>query len=327
MTSASGSEPGPALSVVIVTDTLETIARTLEKLRAQTVAERIELLLVTPDAAGLDVDSAEMDAFWGTQVVEVEEISSLSRAREPGIRMAKAPIVAMAESHTYHEPGWAEALLEAHRGPWTVVGPGVTNANPGFALSWANLFLDYGPWLEPEAGREMTDLPGHNSSYERSALVTYGPELSSLLEAESFLHADLRAKGHRLWMEPGARMAHLNVTLPSSWLRERIEAGRRFGAARAAGWSWPQRLLYAAASPLIPLVRLPRMVPVWRRCRARNPLPSGLFPALVVSLIASALGELLGYAFGSGDSTERLSLIELKKEAHLRPQEHLGEAV
>ncbi|MGH2957533.1 MAG: hypothetical protein ACRDL6_11115, partial [Solirubrobacterales bacterium] len=152
------------------------------------------------------------------------------------------------------------------------------------------------------------------------------PELKQLLEAETLLHEDLRRKGHRLWMEPGARMTHLNVTLPSSWVGERVGAGRRFGAARAANWSWPHRLLYAAASPLIPLVRLRRMVPVWRRCRRRNDLPRGFLPALLFSLVVSAYGEFLGYLLGAGSSTERrLSRMELRKEEHLRRSEPLAE--
>jgi len=324
---ASGAEGGPDLSVVIVTDTLETIARPLRNLRAQTIADRIELVLVTAHGSELDVNAPELQAFWGTRVVK-DDIDFLASAREPGVRAGTAPIVAFAESHTYHHPRWAEALLEAHQGPWAAVGPGVSNANPTFASSWAALILDYGPWLEPEAGEEMADLPGHNSAYKRPVLTSYGPELKQLMMAETLLHEDLRRKGHRLWMEPAARMSHLNVTLPSSWLGERVGAGRRFGAARAAGWSWPRRLLYAAASPLIPLVRLPRMVPAWRRCRRRHELPRGLVPALLLSLVISAYGELLGYLFGSGESAEaRLSRMELRKEEHLRRGELLAERV
>lgn len=325
MTMASGADRGPDLSVVIVTDSLETIAKPLRNLGAQTIADRIELVLVRPRDTELDLDAPELQPFWGAHEVEVDDISSLSWARDPGVRAARAPIVALTESHSYQEPRWAEALLQAHQGPWAAVGPAIANANPTFASSWANLILDYGPWVEPEEGAEMADLPGHNSSYRRSILTSYGPELKQLLEAETVLHEDLRRKGHRLWLEPDARMTHLNVTLPSSWLRERVGAGRRFGAARAADWSPPRRLLYAAASPLIPLVRLPRMMPIWRRCRRRNELPRGLFPALLFSLVASAYGEFLGYLLGSGRSTEVLSRMELKKEEHLRRSEPLAE--
>jgi hypothetical protein len=309
----------PELSVILVTDGLETIDRTLRHLRKQTVLDRIELVLVVPEGVRINATAPALEGFWDTSIVEVEEISSLSWAREPGIRAARAPVVALAESHTYHGPGWAESLIEAHRGPWAAVGPGVGNANPRYASSWANLFLDYGPWLEPEAGREMDALPGHNTSYDRQLLLAYGADLKHLLEIEAFLHADMKSMGFRLWMEPRARLGHLNVTRPSSWIRERIIAGRRFGGARAAGFSPLRRTTYAAGSPLIPLIRGARMVPVWRRCARVHRLPRALLPALLLSLLLSAFGEFLGYAFGSGDSMRRLSRIELHRERHVRP--------
>jgi hypothetical protein len=317
--SAAGSGREPELSVVLVTDGLETIGRTLRHLRKQTAADRIELVLVVPERVRIDRADSRVEGFWDVSIIEVDEISPLSWSREPGIRAARAPIVALAESHTYHGPGWAEALIEAHRGPWAAVGPGVSNANPRYAASWANLFLDYGPWLEPETGREMDVLPGHNTSYDRRVLLGYGAELKHLLETEAFLHADMRSKGLRLWMEPRARLGHLNVTRPSSWVRERVLAGRRFGAVRTAGLSPARRAVYAAGSPLIPLIRGVRMVPIWRRCARVHRLPRALAPALVLSLLLSAFGEFVGYVFGGGDSIGRLSGIELHREDHVRP--------
>jgi hypothetical protein len=306
---------------VLVTDGLETIGRTLRHLQKQTVADRIELVLVVPEEVRINRSDSRLEGFWGISIVEVEEISSLSWSREPGIRAARAPVVALAESHTYHGPVWGEALIEAHRGPWVAVGPGVSNANPRYASSWANLFLDYGPWLEPDAGREMDVLPGHNTAYDRRILLTYGADLKHLLETEAFLHADMRSKGFRLWMEPRARMGHLNVTRPSSWIRERILAGRRFGAARAVCVSPGRRAIYAVGSPLIPVIRAARIVPVWRRCARVHRLPRALPLALLLSLLLSAFGEFLGYAFGSGDSMRQLSRIELHREDHIRPLE------
>jgi hypothetical protein len=165
----------------------------------------------------------------------------------------------------------------------------------------------------------MDVLPGHNTSYDRRLLLAYDADLKQLLETESLLHADMRSKGLRLWMEPRARMGHLNVTRRSSWVRERILAGRRFGAVRVAGLSPARRAIYAAGSPLIPLIRGARMVPIWRRCARVHRLPRALAPALLMSLLLSAFGEFVGYAFGSGDSIRQLSRIELHREDHVRP--------
>ena len=308
---------GAELSVVIVCDRLETIAKPLEHLREQTLADRIELVVVIPRDSPDASQELETRPFHAARMVTIERLVSLSWARASGVRAATAPIVVFVESHSYPEPGWAEALLAAHRDRWAAVGPGVTNANPENPVSWANLLLDYGLWLEPEEGAEIEDLPGHNSSYKREILLDYDPDLERLLEAESFLHEEMRGSGNRLWLEPGARLQHLNITKLSSWFPERIAAGQRYAGARAHGWSPARRALYAVASPLIPAVRMARILPVWRRCARSQRVPALILPAVVAALVASAFGEFLGYVVGSGDSMERLSRLELHKEDHL----------
>jgi hypothetical protein len=138
-----------------------------------------------------------------------------------------------------------------------------------------------------------------------------------LLEAELVLQGDLRRRGHRLWLEPRARLAHLNVSRSSSWLAERFWTGRFFAAARSHGWPPGKRLLYVAGSPLIPLVRARRLAPVRRRCARRGPLPRLFGPALVLALAVSAVGELVGYLLGPGGSKAELTRIELYRERYV----------
>ncbi len=313
--------PAPQLAVVVVCDRLVTIAKTLGHLRAQTAPELLEVVIVAPFDGELAREDLSREPFGAVQVVEIDQLVSLSWARAAGVRAARAPLVAFVESHSFPEPDWAVALVDAHAGPWAAVGPALLNANPTRSLSWANLLLDYGPWLEPSEGRELDDLPGHNSSYKRDVLLGFGDELDRLLEAESFLHEALRSEGHRLWLEPQARLEHVNVTLVSACLPERLAAGQRFAGARAHGWSLARRVLYVFASPLIPMIRMTRVLPDWRRCRRTQGLPALTLPVSAVLLIVSAAGEMLGYATGSGDSMERLSRIELNKERFVTPAE------
>jgi glycosyltransferase involved in cell wall biosynthesis len=306
----------PVLSVVVVTDGYETIRKTLRHVAAQAIAARIELVVVVPRGVAIPRDEPELAGLWGVQVVEIESIESLSWARAPGIQAATAPVVVLTESHVYPEPGWAEALLAAVDEGWAVVGPGVTNANPNSVVSWANLFIDYGPWIGG-GRRELVDLPGHNSAYRREVLVELGDELGELLEAEYFMHARLRERGHRLLLEPAARMRHVNVSRLGSLLLERYNTGRRFGGARGRTFSPARRLLYAVGSPLIPLVRLPRILRDVERSGLRGELLPRMLPALLFGLVVSACGELVGYLAGPGDSMLHLSRIELHKERYL----------
>ena len=316
-------QSSPEMSVVIVTDRYETIHKTLRHLRTQTVKDHLEVVIVAPSAEQLDLDYSELKDFLQVRVVEIGRLQSLSWARAAGVRQASAPVVGFVESHSYPAPGWADALIEAHRQPWAAVGPAVSNANPKTAISWASFLLDYGRWFEPAAAGEIDDLPGHNSSYKRQTLLDYGSELEAMLEAESMLHRDLRAQGYRLYLEPKAKIIHLNISLLSSWIPERFHAGRRFAAARARLWSPLRRLLYAGGSPLIPLVRLPRILGDIRRSAKRRALLPKVLPALIVSLIVSAVGEMIGYAFRSGDSMEKLSRLELNKIPHLAKRDRV----
>jgi hypothetical protein len=318
---------GPDLSFVLVTDSFERIARTVGHLRNQRGREGIELVLVIPRGASLDVNKPELLDFHGVQLVEVPSIESLSWARVPGVRRARAPVVALGETHSFPQTGWAEALLAAHAAEWDAVGPGITNANPSTMLSWANLFLDYGIWIEPTEPTEMDDLPGHNSSYRAAVLAPYSDdELMHLFEAETILHLDLRERGHRLLLEPAARLAHTNVTRWSSTFRERFAAGQRFAAARAQRFSPARRLAYALGSPLIPFIRFPRILREMRRCGRRGELLPRILPELCTCLVISALGELWGYLAGSGSSMQHLSKIELDKLPHLRRGDSLVDA-
>ncbi|HYN89764.1 MAG TPA: glycosyltransferase [Ardenticatenaceae bacterium] len=321
------SEPGSALmSVVIVTDTYSSIRKTMRHLRAQTVNDRLEVVIVAPSRDALGLDESERDGFQRVQVIEVGPLESLSWARAAGIRQASAPLVALAENHCYPDPHWAEALVEAHQQPWAAVGPAIGNANPDTLVSWSNLYIDYGPWVEPVPAGEIDDLPGHNSSYKRALLLEYGDRLETMLEAETTLHWDLRARGYRLYLEPEARTLHLNVSLPSSWLAERFWTGRRFAAARAQNqhWSPLKRAAYAGGAPLIPLVRLARL---WPQVRRRPALFPRILPALMVGLAVSAAGEMVGYALGSGISMEKTVAVEMDKGAHLVSAERQAEWV
>src|SRR5437867_12164339 len=111
------SSAAPALSVVLATpDDYETIRLTLQYLRAQTACRQMEVVLVAPSE--LRIPYGALGPFWGHQLVSAGAVTSVARANAAGVRVARAPIVALGEDHCFPEPGWAEALIAAHRGPW-----------------------------------------------------------------------------------------------------------------------------------------------------------------------------------------------------------------
>jgi hypothetical protein len=299
--------------IIITPDTFETIRTTVGHLVAQTIASRIELVICTPMPDELAMDERAVIGLHSVRVVRSAPLSTSGPTRARGAREATAPIIVYSEDHCYPDPGWAEALLAAHREPHAAIGPAVRNANPESLVSWADLLMGYGPWIAPGRGGVVTLLPGHNSSYKRDVLLTYGPELDALMEAETVLFWDLQRRGHTLYFEPRAIVAHVNFSRLSIWFPVQWDTSRSFSAMRALAWSYPRKLAFALASPLIPLLRLTRIV----RSALRNGLGltsvAKVLPLLMAGLTVDAAAQATGTLAGPGVSTMRMSAREFHR--------------
>ena len=143
---------------MLATDTYETIRPVLSALRRQACAREIEPIIVLLGGDVSTVRLEDLSAFPHAKVVG--SVNYLSEARAAGIRAASAPIVFIGETHTYPEPGWAEALLTAFNSPWAAVVPAIGNANPKRAASWASYLFDYGTGTKSAFGgdRRSSDL-------------------------------------------------------------------------------------------------------------------------------------------------------------------------
>jgi hypothetical protein len=301
----------PALSYVIPCGTWRHVERVVECLLAQDEADRIELVLAAPEEIEHEVPAHAREQFWGVKVVAAEP-REMHEARARGLLGATAPFAVIGETHCYPQPGWARAFLAAvGEGTWDAIGPQIVNANPATGLSWANLVLDYGPFMRPARG-EATALPGQNSGVRTALLERYRADLGERMRMPYLFFATLRGAGARLFVEPAARSAHLNVTDRRAWLAERFGAARIFATDRSSEWPRWRRLVYTAGSPAIPLLRLRRALRDLRRGGA----PLRAVPPLLGGLLASGLGEAVGYAFGTGDSEPRIFLVELDREAY-----------
>jgi hypothetical protein len=306
------------LSVLLATDDLSTVTEMLARLRAQRAAQKIELVLAVPRRVLEDEETTNLNGFHSVRVVDADPADGTAAARAAAVFAASAPVVVQAETHCFPEPGWAEALIGAHREPWAGVGPELCNDNPESATSWGGLLVDYYRWVAPATPGPADDIPGHNSSYKRSVLLEYGSDLPRALEVESVMHWDLRAKGHRLCMEPRAKVRHRNITRPAAAIAEHFHSGRLFGASRARSWHLARRILHAVSAPLVPIVRMTRVARKFRQKGERPDLPRGTMAMAFVMFIAHATGEVTGYFRGSGHSAVQLGEYEVHKNHYVR---------
>lgn len=312
----------PALSVILATPHgFDTIRKTIRHLRTQTVKHLLEIIIVAPSASFLNADESELGAFCRFQILEADSMTSTGSANAKGIRQATAPVVALAEDHAFPAPGWAEALIAAHRNPWAAVGPVIRNPNdPKNVIAWADILIGFGEYLAPRESGVVERLPGNNSSYKRDLLLNYGPQLETMMETETLIHKDLRQKGYQLYLDSGAQVSHLNFEKLASFLKIKYFSGRIFGAARARGWSLGYRLFYVWGTPLIPLVRYRRYKKHWNSLRKHQKLPWGVLPMAWGGLVISAMGEMIGCYFGAGQTVAKREKFEFDRITHLKKQ-------
>lgn len=312
------SAGGLALSVVLPTDTWETIRPVIERLRRQTLPERVEVVLVVPSGRAAGVERMHREGFGGFVVVETGSIIPLNGARAAGVRAASAPFVFLGETHSYPKPGWTAAIVAAaDRDTFAVVVPVFGNANPNGVLSWAGFLSDYGVWKHGRTGGEIALIPTFNSVYRRSVLLELGDRLESALTHGDELVLGLRAAGHRAILEPAAQLDHVNVTQPAAWMRERLSTGWMIGANRGRRWGWGRRIAYAAAWPLIAAVLAARVLPTVREIDGARRAPIGTAAMMIAAAGLKALGEAVGYLFGACERVEaRADELEVHRLAY-----------
>jgi hypothetical protein len=197
-------------------------------------------------------------------------------------------------------------LAASTSGSWTVIGPSVANANPRSAFSRAATWVNCGHWMGSPPRGPSDNVPGHNSAYRREALLALGDGLEDCLEAGWQLQTELCARGGRLFLEPEACIEIVSASRPVRFVVRFFRLGRLVAAQRRRHWALTRRLGYAAGAPLIPLVRLSRIVGDALR-RGPDHAQWQLLPWVVLALVASATGEMIGYLFGGGAPTKLTS--------------------
>jgi len=311
--------------VLAASGSYDVIRKTVHFLLRQSIREQMELVIVTPSAERLESDADDLARFGAFKIVETGVPVSIGKANAEGIRQATARVVVMAEDHAFPEKNWASALVAAHRSDWAAVGPVVHNGNPGSLVSWADFLIGYGPWMAGTKPGDVAFLPGHNTSYKRDVLLEYGPALEAMMEAETVLHWDLKAQGYKIHLDENARIRHWNFSRMSSWLAAMFYGGRVFAGSRMREerWSGLHKFLYTAGSPLIPAVRFIRLYPKLSQTGKSFSGRLALALMLLPGLALDGLGQMLGYAIGTGNAKTRLVRLEYDRSRHLNEADRI----
>jgi len=309
------------LTVVIVMPRgFDELAEALRHLQAQSRPEAIEVVLVHTPARVHEIDPAAFRMFGHFIAVPVASVPTVASGFVAALAAATGDVVAQMEDHVLLDPGWAEATLVAHEGPWAAVAPRLRNANPATATSWASFVASFASAIVASPREPIDAGPGHNTSYKRQVLLQYRDQLPRLYQSERVFHYRLHSDGHRILHDPRVRQAHINISLPRTALSHAFLGGVLFGAYRSATMSGAEKAARSLGAPLVPPLRFWR---TWRMLHssADVAMPVTAWALLTLLLMAHAAGEVAGYWRLVGDIEAQYEQFELHRLAGLRSDE------
>jgi glycosyltransferase involved in cell wall biosynthesis len=295
----------PRVSVVIPAVSSPTyLERTLAELTRQQAETGAEILVA--DRLGTATAELVSRKFPRVLVVPCPPSSSVPELRVAGIRASRASIVATLDDHCIPAPDWLRRIVAAHDGPYLAIGGLIENGATERLVDWAVFLCEYSRHFGPQPSGIADDLPGPNVSYKREALV----HLDDLLCAGSWemaWHDRLKEKGFPLFRDSAIVVHHRQLFSIREFAMQRFHYGRSFAGQRAERMPVGQRALLAMASVVLPPLLLGRIArAVFARRRHRGTLLKAT-PLLLVFLLSSTIGELLGCLAGPGESLQRVA--------------------
>lgn len=314
----------PVLSVALQScDNLNTQKTTLGHLRNQTIAEQLEIIIVSPSVDDLDSIRELLGAFQGYKLVTSSIEAGLSVMRGLGIQYAAAPYIAFGEDHCAPHPTWAEKILEAFDLPeqYDGVGVAVHNANPKSMLSWANFAFGYLNWMAPVKNCEVQMIPNSNGVFRKSALDVFGDDLLAMFGREGGLQEKMAARGSKFIQYPDAKVYHKNLALWSStWgLRYNVGANLAHAMITKKKMSMPVRIIRSLFTPLDGAFRMLKIVKRLTQ-RGYRLTPKILIGGAIASTM-HAMGMLIGLWTGGEGAEAKLLWMEFHRDQHMLPGE------
>lgn len=298
-------EGAPDVSIVIAAASgWAPLAKCLAALARQQGAVTAEIIVAA--AAGSEIPRLVGEQYPRVRTVVLDRDPSVPRLRAAAIHAARGGIVAITEDHCIPSPDWYQSIQRAHEGrEAAAIGGAVDNAATSRLVDWAVYFCEYSRFASPMRPGETDDLPGPNVSYKHPVLR----ELREFVADEyweTFVHDELRGRGHQLWCDPSIRVDHCVHFRFGPFMVERYHYGRAYAGRRNPALGWAGRFRYAVLSPLlIPVfvLRVGRNVLSRRRHWSRF---ARTLPMVCCFAAAAAAGEGVGYVLGGGRSALRL---------------------
>jgi len=219
----SRGEP-PRISVIVPTrDRPQALARCLEALADQTVADTLEVIVV---------DDGSIAARDVREIVNLRRHARLvpgagagpAAARNSGAQHARGAALCFTDDDCVPDEEWAERLAEAlGRGADAAAG---TTLSGGGALAEASEFVAHAPAVAAGDG-SMQFAPSNNLACKRTVFETirFDESYPTAAGEDREWCARLNAAGYVLRLEENARVVHHQDLTPGRFLRQQFRYG------------------------------------------------------------------------------------------------------
>jgi glycosyltransferase involved in cell wall biosynthesis len=135
----------PDVSVVVASfNERDAIERCLASLERQETSRSFEVIVIDSSIDGTD---AVARRFPFVRVFHFPERKYCGDARNEGLALARADVIAFLDADCFVENDWIEAIFRAHQSPYLAVGGVIENGAPESLLAWAYYFCEFNLWL------------------------------------------------------------------------------------------------------------------------------------------------------------------------------------
>jgi len=253
--------------------------------------------IIVVDGSGRNEVRQFSKDFTTVRFLRFSAQTNVPRLWSAGVFSAQGEIVALIIENCLPAPDWARRILSAHSAPWPAIGGAIEIDPQASLVDWAVYFCRYSRYMLPFSPRFLDDLPADNCSYKREALGQVRGLMSDGFW-ETFIHHDMGSRGEKLLSDPSPVVTYRGGISGWTFFRRRYIHGRYFGARRGRAFTLAQRLVRAAASPVVLFLLLTHIAGrTWKNGRHRSRLLATL-PLIFCFVLAWAAGEGLGYLTG-----------------------------
>lgn len=281
------------------------LERCLRALHTQTIAIPLEIIVPYDDPCA-DVAVLQHD-FPAVRFIRAEHLDT-ARARAGtgrehhdtlrtiGIRAATGDVIALTEDHAHTATTWCQEMVAAlERHPKAAAIGGAVDCDSPRLLAWAVWFCDFGRYQSPLPEGRSEFVSDSNVAYRRTALE--GIESTWRADYhETAVHWAMVEVGFELCTTPRVVVwqARSGLTLCAA-LQERYVWARSFAGTRARISGGVRRWIWAAASPILPLLMTWRLFRTTVQRGTYKLQFARALPLIVLLQIAWSFGEFVGY--------------------------------